>query len=123
MDGDGTLDYEDVAEGRIREIWSALVKAAENALNNSDTYRNYLYSALGEVFEISVSDLSEMFVIEDGDEITDFTNELLESILNLGKSGVELDDILNALSSSSSLEEFQSALSGIAEKAEEVSSS
>lgn len=121
MGGDGTLDYEDVAEQRIRTIWGELTRGATAALAEGEQYRSWLLDKLSGFIGVPAEEMETVLAIEDSSgNLVDVTTEVVDEMLKLASAGADVDAMMLALSESSSLEEFSNRLKGVKETISET---
>ena len=64
---------------------------------------------LSDIFSMPIEDISESLVI--GEE--DITDQLLDSLIELGKAGATFDQIIEAVASSNSWDDFETKLADV----------
>ena len=127
MDGDGKLDYEDVAEERIREIWNDLVTAAEKALEGADL--NIIQKIMDDYgldlnpfqWDLQTGETDAMggavYAVE---ELSSAAVDLVYSLL---QAGIAVGQIEDAFSKSYSLSDFITKLGELKKATDEANSS
>ena len=103
MGDDGTLDISDLAESRIRSIYSSLINAASEAIKDEGAYLDELYSLIYEKYDLNLDDFSWAFKTLETDSMGNPIYEIEEI------SGAATDKIYELLEAGASISQIQEA--------------
>lgn len=99
---DGQLDYEDVSEKRIREIFVQLMSGAEEALNNVKGQFSFYKKKIGE-YGLDVGMFGWMVPESEGNTINVEAAEIIYSLLEVGAT---VEQVNEAFAGTSNVNEF-----------------